>query len=443
MGTGERISSVAWIVASRRFEDPFVVVSAMSGVTDTLLGLSKAAQNKDRTGCDNVLRLLSEKHVAAVDSLSLSESEAAHCREEISKETARLSELAMGVSLLGELSPRSEDAIAASGELLASLLLAAVLRRDGHAAIRIDPREWMLTDATYGCAIPDERGIAARVKDRVLPAAAQGKLVVTGGFAGSAPDGSITTLGRGGSDFSAALLGAGLHDNGCPVSAIEIWTDVDGILTADPRIVPSAKLVEEVGYSEAAELAFFGAKVLHPATIRPAVTRGIPVKVLNTFRPQAKGTTVIARAAGDGVRALAMRRKVTALFVSNPRMLLAYGFAARVFSVFEKLRVPVDVITTSEVSISITVDDKSPIGDLVRELSEFAEVEILKDLAVVSVVGRNMRSTPGIAARVFKALKDINVILISQGATETNMTFVIEAAHAPKALQLLHREFFE
>ena len=260
---------------------------------------------------------------------------------------------------------------------------------------------------------------------------------------GAAPDGTTTTLGRGGSDYSAALLGAALRDAGGVVEAIEIWTDVDGILSADPRIVAGARIVPEVGYDEAAELAFFGAKVLHPATIRPAVARGIPVRVRNTFRPESRGTTVTAEAPGAGVRAVAMRTGVAALFVGSPRMLLAHGYAARVFSVFERHAVPVDVIATSEVSISITVDGKAPLEALVRDLSEFAEVSVLRDLAVVSVVGRKLRSTPRVAASVFAALDDINVVLISQGASETNVTFVVQASDAPEAVRRLHRELFE
>jgi aspartate kinase len=207
--------------------------------------------------------------------------------------------------------------------------------------------------------------------------------------------------------------------------------------------VPAARLVPEVSYPEAAELAFFGAKVLHPATIRPAVARGIPVAVRNTFRPESPGTVVRQDAPGNGVRAVAMRRGVTALFVGSPRMLLAHGYAAKVFSVFEKHGVPVDVIATSEVSISITVDEKASLEGVVRDLSEFAEVSLLPHLAVVSVVGKGLRSTAGIAVRVFGAVGDVNVVLISQGASDTNVTFVVDANDAPEALRRLHREFFE
>lgn len=443
VGSGERIAGVAELVAGRLGEAPFVVVSAMGGVTDTLLALSRAAREGDREAVSAALVTLGEKHHAAVEALRLDPAAAAALRGEIERELARLDGLATGVALLGELTERTSDAICAAGELLSTALVAAALAKRGVAAERVDPREWMATDASFGAAVPDEAAIARRTAERLLPVRAAGKVVVTGGFVGAAPDGATTTLGRGGSDYSAALLGAALSDAGAPVEAIEIWTDVDGILTADPRVVGGARIVPEVGYAEASELAFFGAKVLHPATIRPAVARGIPVRVRNTFRPDASGTTVRAEAPGEGVRALAMRPGVAALFVRSPRMLLAHGFAARVFAVFERYAVPVDVIATSEVSISITVDARSPLDGVVRDLSAFAEVSVLSGLAVVSVVGRRLRSTPRVAARVFGALGEINVVLISQGASETNLTFVVEAGEAPEALRRLHRELFE
>jgi aspartate kinase len=443
VGTGQRITGVAELVASRLGEEPFVVVSAMGRVTDALLDLSRAAREGDRAAAATALSTLGERHLAALDALALEPGAAAALREEIGRELGRLDGLATGVALLGELSARTTDSICAAGELLSAALTAAALGKTGVAVARVDPREWMATDATHGAATPDEAALAANVARRLLPERAAGRVVVTGGFVGAAPDGATTTLGRGGSDYSAALLGAALQDSGATVEAIEIWTDVDGILSADPRIVPGARIIPEVGYAEAAELAFFGAKVLHPATIRPAVTRGIPVRVKNSFRPLAPGTTVRAEVPGTGMRAVAMRTGVAALFVGSPRMLLAHGYAARVFSVFERHAVPVDVIATSEVSISITIDAKAPVEALVRDLSAFAEVSVLRDLAVVSVVGRKLRSTPRVAASVFAALGDINVVLISQGASETNLTFVVQASDAAEAVRRLHRELFE
>jgi len=443
VGDGERIGRVADLVASRRGEGPLAVVSAVGGVTDLLVSLARSSKAKDRAAADAAVEEISARHRRALAALALPADEEQACGAALERELARLRELSLGISLLEEVSPRTSDALLSTGELISSRLVTAALRARGVPAVWIDPRRLVATDSTFGGAIPDEAETGRRVAGAVLPELSAGKVVVTGGFLGEAPDGSTTTLGRGGSDYSAALLGAALSDAGAKVPVIEIWTDVDGILTADPRLVPAARLVPEVGYAEAAELAFFGAKVLHPATIRPAVARGIPVAVRNTFRPEVAGTVVTADAPGHGVRAVAMRTGVAALFVGSPRMLLAHGYAARVFSVFEKHRVPVDVIATSEVSISITVDEKAPLDALAESLSEFAEVSILRNLAVVSVVGKGLRTTPGVAARVFAALRDVNVVLISQGASETNITFVVDAADAPEAVRRLHRDFFE
>jgi aspartate kinase len=443
VGDGVRIGRVADLVASRRVERPLVVVSAMGGITDLLVALKGASKGKDRSAAEAALLGLADRHRAALDLLALPEADARACDAALERELNRARELSLGISLLEEISPRTSDGLLALGELVSSRFLHAALRARGVDAAWVDPRAVLATDATYGAAVPDEATTARRVSEAVRPHLDAGRVVVTGGFVGAAPDGSTTTLGRGGSDYSAALLGAALADTGAHVPVIEIWTDVDGILTADPRLVPAARLVPEVGYAEAAELAFFGAKVLHPATIRPAVARGIPVAVRNTFRPEVAGTVVTADAPGHGVRAVAMRTGVAALFVGSPRMLLAHGYAARVFSVFERLGVSVDVIATSEVSISITVDEKAPLDLLAAGLSEFAEVSILRNLAVLSVVGKGLRTTPGVAARTFAALRDVNVVLISQGASETNITFVVDAADAAEALRRLHREFFE
>jgi aspartate kinase len=437
VGSAERISDVARLVRKRRGDPCLVVVSAMAGVTDLLVGLKNSSKSRERAATESTLAELEGRHRAALDGLALPEGEVRSCAVAIDEEMRRCRELSLGISL------RTSDALLAIGELICSRLVAAALRAGGAEAVWIDPREVLATNASHGAAVADEKETAVRVAMHVAPHLAAGRTVVTGGFVGAAPDGSTTTLGRGGSDYSAALFGAALHDIGRTVSRIEIWTDVDGILTADPRVVPAARLVPEVSYPEAAELAFFGAKVLHPATIRPAVARGIPVAVKNSFRPECPGTVVRQDVPGNGVRAVAMRRGVTALFVGSPRMLLAHGYAAKVFSVFEKHGVPVDVIATSEVSISITVDEKASLEGVVRDLSEFAEVSLLPHLAVLSVVGQGLRSTAGVAFRVFGAVGDVNVVLISQGASDTNVTFVVDGNDAPEALRRLHREFFE
>jgi aspartate kinase len=313
-----------------------------------------------------------------------------------------------------------------------------VLEAQGAPAAWVDPRDLVPTDAGYGAAIPDEAGIGEATARLVRPHLEAGRIVVTGGYVGRGPSGETTTLGRGGSDYSAALFAAALG-----AEAIEIWTDVDGILTADPRVVPSARVVPAISYAEASELAFFGAKVLHPATVRPAVRKAIPVWIKNTLRPEAPGSVVRRDAEGTGVRALAARKRIAAVFISNPQMLLAHGYAARVFDVFEKHRVPVDVITTSEVSIATTVDEGAPFEALRADLESFADVEVRRGLAVLTVVGCKLRSTPSIAARIFQALGGVNVVMISQGASDTNVTFVVDEADVESALKRVHAEFCE
>lgn len=443
VGTAGRIRDVARLVALRGGDPCIVVVSAMGGITDLLVRLKISSSERDRAAAEAALDDLAHRHRVALEELALPAGEAEACATALAEEMRRCREISLGVFLLEEISLRTSDALLSLGEMISSRLVAAALRAHGAEAVWVDPREILVTDATHGAALPDEAETAKRFVARVLPELERGRIVVTGGFVGATPGGVTTTLGRGGSDYSAALFGAALKDAGRDVGVIEIWTDVDGILTADPRLVHAARLVPEVSAAEAAELAFFGAKVLHPATIRPAVARGIPVAVKNSFRPEGPGTVVRAEAPGTGVRALAMRPGVTAVFVGNPRMLLAHGYAARVFSVFEKHAVPVDVIATSEVSISITVDAKTTLEPVVQDLSAFAEVSVLRGLAVVSVAGKALRTTAGVARRVFQALGDVNVVLISQGASDTNMTFVVAEADAPEALRRLHKEFFE
>lgn len=434
---GRQFATVAQLIAARRSEGCLVVVSAMAGVTDELERVGQLAREARADEVERVLNELIKRHRYAISEAGITPAEAANLEDESDHTFTRIRQLVTGVTLLGELTARTSDALLATGELLSSKILAACLSGMGIPTRWIDPRELIVTDTSFGAAVPDEDEIERRVK-AVCPMLERGQLVVTGGFVGAASDGQTTTLGRGGSDYTAALLAAAL-----PSSSLEIWTDVDGLLTADPRIVSHARVLPSISFAEAAELAYFGAKVLHPATIRPAVRRGIPVWIKNTFRPERKGTSILRDVEGIGVRAIAARRGTTALFLSNPRMLLAHGYAARIFGIFERHRVPVDVIATSEVSVAITVNEDAPLEALVRELRELVEVEVVRGLAVVTVVGKGLRTMPGVAARVFGALQEINVIMISQGASDTNFTFVLaEGDLAPASLRL-HQEFFE
>jgi aspartate kinase len=261
-----------------------------------------------------------------------------------------------------------------------------------------------------------------------------------GGFVGGTAAGLTTTLGRGGSDYSAALFGAGLH-----ADEIQIWTDVDGMLTADPRMVAGPRVVPRLSFDEASELAYFGARVLHPSTILPAVGLGIPVRILNSHRPDAPGTLITRGVEGGegGPAAIACKRGLTRIDVASTRMLMAYGFLRRVFEVFERFRTPVDVVTTSEVSVSVTIDDRRGLAGIVAELSAFADVGCEDGMAIVCAVGERLRTDARLATRVLGALEGLPLAMVSQGGSRKNITVVLRDADAPLAMERLHRRFFE
>jgi aspartate kinase len=300
----------------------------------------------------------------------------------------------------------------------------------------------MVTDDRFGRATPDTLLMNARARDCLTPLLDAGSVPVTQGYIGATPDGAPTTLGRGGSDFTAALLGAALG-----ASRVEIWTDVDGLMTADPKIAPTARTLRAATYEEAAELATFGAKVLHPATAMPLVRAGIPIVVLNSRQPERPGTTIESRAElermGDSpIRSISWKRGITVINIRAPRMLGTYGFLRALFEVFERHETVVDVLASGEVSVSLTVEDRSRLDSVVRELSELGEVWVEDARAIVAVVGVGLRHTPGLAARIFRAVQPANVEVISQGASAINMTFVVREEDGPDVVRRLHAEFF-
>jgi aspartate kinase len=265
-------------------------------------------------------------------------------------------------------------------------------------------------------------------------------IIVTQGFIGSNANGITTTLGRGGSDYSASIIGAALN-----AEEIQIWTDVDGVLTADPRIVSKAQKLRIISFREAAELAYFGAKVLHPSTIFPAVKKDIPVIVLNSKRPENTGTRIVSSPPKTNVpvKSIACKRGITVVNVQSLRMLMAYGFLESIFSVFNKYETSVDLVSTSEVAVSLTIDNTSKLDKIVAELSTFAEVTIVEKQGIICVIGDQMRSTAGVAAQIFQALQKINLVMISQGASEINLSLVIDESQIDEAMRQLHKQFFE
>jgi aspartate kinase len=338
--------------------------------------------------------------------------------------------------------PAELDAIAGRGELWSSRLVAAALAGAGLEAAWVDIRPVMVTDDRFTRATPSVQVLNTRARESLRPLIDAGRIPVTQGFIGATATGVPTTLGRGGSDFTAALLGAALE-----ADRVEIWTDVNGLMTADPRIVPTARTLPAASYEEAAELATFGARILHPATALPLVRAGIPIVILNANAPERPGTTIepeaqLDRVGDSPIRSISWKQGITVINIRAPRMLGAYGFLRALFEVFERHETVVDVLASGEVSISLTIEDRSRLDPLVRDLADLGEVWIEEHRAIVAIVGIGLRNTPGLAARVFNAVWPANVEIISQGASAINMTFVVREDDGPDVVRRLHQEFF-
>ena len=416
---------------------PVVVVSALSGVTDRLVAIARLAEagNGDEAAAE--LRALLDRHISVATAVTTTSREALSA--EIAREFAELSGLVHALAVLREVSPRSLDAVLAAGETVSSRIVAAAMNDHSLASEWVDARRVLVTDTEHNAAVPDLVGTTEAVQERIAPAGAAGRVVVLGGFIGATPGGVTTTLGRGGSDYSAAVFGACLG-----VEEIQIWTDVDGMLTADPRIVPQPRVVPQLSFAEASELAYFGAKVLHPSTILPAVARNIPVRILNSRRPENPGTRITADGAARSgqLTAIACKRDVTVIDITSTRMLMAHGFLRRLFEVFERLKTAVDVVTTSEVSVSVTVDDTRRLDAIVDSLRNFAEVGCEREMAIICVVGENLRADPALFGRAVTALERIPLRLVSQAASRRNVTFVLRDSDVPHAMMRLHETFF-
>lgn len=429
---------VAEVVTRALPRSPLVVLSAMGKTTNGLFAAAQAAEAGDLAAALATLGTLVGTHRQAVADL-VPQGLPAPLDPSLTGLFAELEMLLRGVALLRELSPRSMDAIAGFGERLSTLVFEAHLRASGIDSTWFDARTVLRTDATFGAALPRPSEIEMAAQVRLKPLLGAGRAVVTQGYIGATEDGLTTTLGRGGSDYSAALFGAALG-----AEEVQIWTDVEGVLTCDPRIVPGALPIPELSFAEAGELAAFGAKVLHPATIQPAVEARIPVTVRHTRLPEGRFTTITGSVrTGRPVTALASRGPITTLTVTSSRMLAQSGFLARLFDVFARRGVSVDLIATAEVSVSLTVEADAPLKALVEDLSVFASVDVAEERAIVAVVGERLKATPGLAARAFTALGEINVEMISMGANEINLSLVLRKAEADEALRRLHRALIE
>ncbi|HEX7794511.1 MAG TPA: lysine-sensitive aspartokinase 3 [Vicinamibacterales bacterium] len=417
---------------------PVVVVSAMSKVTDRLVETGRLAGQGDGEAAAALLRDLLARHINVAAGLVQGEA-LDSMTAQLTQDFNTLTEHVRGWAAHGEVSPQATDELLAMGELASSRMVAAAFIGQKIPAAWVDSRKVLVTDNEHTAAVPDTDATCRRTHDLVASRTKAGEVPVLGGFIGATEAGVTTTLGRGGSDYSAAIFGACLD-----VDEIQIWTDVDGMLTADPRVVSDPQLVPQLSFSEASELAYFGAKVLHPSTILPAVAKNIPVRILNSRRPEVEGTMITAdgRAHGPALTALACKRGVTVVDITSTRMLMAFGFLRRLFEVFERFKTSVDVVTTSEVSVSVTVDNTRRLNDIVNNLEHFAEVNIEPDMAIVCIVGENLRSDPSLFARAMNALEGVPLRLVSQAASRRNITFVMRDADVPNAMNRLHEAFF-
>ncbi len=432
----EAVARVAQIVQTYVKRQPVVVVSAMGKTTNKLLEAAREAAAGRREQALTIVDELRAHHLT--HGLALAGSAAAELDRYVRTHFEWLDELVKGLSVVGELSPRSMDAIASLGERLSSLVVSFAFRSAGIRTQHVDSRRVMITDDRFTQAQPLLEETYDLLRQRVRPAA-ETAVVVMGGFIGSTRDGQTTTLWRGGSDYTAAIVGAGIG-----AEEIQIWTDVDGMLTADPRIITGGHRVKSISFAEAAEMAYFGAKVLHPSTVLPAVEKNIPVLILNSRRPEAGGTRITAEAVPckNPVKSISCKRNITILNVRSTRMLMAYGFLRRIFEVFDRYETSVDMVSTSEVSVSLTIDNRENLAAVCEELEQFADVSMEDGQAIVCLVGENIRHTPGIAGRAFQVLQEKNIRMISQGASLLNLGFVVSEQDLHDVVGVLHNEFF-
>jgi len=437
VGDAAAIERAAEIVRGRLSRRPLVVVSALAGTTNALLAIAEQAAKGQLIGALRGVETLRDRHLAETSTLLGDSGPGLEVATDLGAMFDELASLAEALSVLGHVTPRSLDAIAAIGERLSSQLVVAVLCARGVPAALIDPGEVMITDDHFGRAEPQAELIADAAQRVLRPPLASGVTPVVGGFVGATQTGIVTTLGRGGSDYSAALFGAALR-----ADAIEIWTDVDGMLTADPRVVDGARLIEQIRFDEASELASFGAKVLHPSTIAPAVRIGIPVYIYNSRRPEGRGTRITFDAPRRPVSAIAGKRDVSLIRIRTPRMLLAHGFLRRIFEIFDEHRTSVDVVATSEVSVSMTIDDATHLDALLGGLTALGDVSVERNRGIVALVGAGLGDSTSTMAQALASLGTLKVHMASLSSGGMNLTLLVDGDQVSEAMRRLHTAFF-
>lgn len=436
----DRMGRAIEIVAARAERRPVVVVSALSGVTNELAEATASAAKGEFDEARGMVDRIRERHESIGYSLigqkaDFFESFLAQLR----RHTTAIEEILKGIALVGEVSLRANDKIAAMGEKLSSVLFTYTMRTKTLVAVHVDSEDVIVTNERFGNAVPVMDRTRENARRVLLPELERNHLPVMGGFFGRSASGATTTLGRGGSDYSAAVVGAAID-----AEEIQIWTDVDGMMTSDPRLIPEARVIELISYVEAAELAYFGAKVLHPRTIAPAVERGIPIRVLNSHNPAAKGTLITAEGTSErGPRAIALKRGISVVHITSNQMLGAHGFLARIFEVFARHEIAVDLVTTSEISVSVTIDRSDRLEALEHDLSTFSSVEVERDRAIIALVGQDVIHDRSVGARAIEGLRDIPISMLSIGSSGLNFSIVVPGDHAERAVREIHRRVFE
>jgi aspartate kinase len=430
------IRRLSEIVRGRQRLQPVVVVSALATVTDQLLDAGKAAANGHLGAALAAVRDIYVRHEQLADSLVTGSAYGSLDRQ-LRSEFRGLEAILHDLEASRELDLRRQDHLLGFGECFSSRLVSEALSQSGVSASHVDARNAIVTDARHGQASPVWDVTNQRLQDTLGPLLASGSVPVLAGFIASTANGVSTTLGRGGSDFSAAIVAAAMG-----AARIEIWTDVDGVMTTDPKLCPEARVIRKMSFDEAAELAHFGAKVLHPATLAPAIRENIPVHVLNSRRPQGEGTEISSRvSSGDGVRAITAKRNIVAVEISSSNGINA-GLLNRVFSAFDQHACAVDVMGTSLGRISLLVSSSVALPQIAADLHGVAQLRWENQRALVSLIGENLRRQPEVASRVFGAVSDMDIRVQCQGASDRTISFLVEESNVEESVQRLHRAFF-
>lgn len=427
--------SLAKILEKNKDEKSVVVVSAMGKTTNKLVSFNENLAHNDLLFAGQDIKVIEENHLSVINELELGK----EAVSVLNKHLSLLKTIKDSVAINLDITVSQKDAVLAIGELLSSNLLAIYFKKVGYNAEFFDSRIAVKSDSEFSNAEVDLPITYHNVKDAIQRLHKDNNIIIMGGFIASDSKNRTTTIGRGGSDYTAAIVA-----NSIDAELLEIWTDVDGIMTIDPKFNKDARRILHLNYDEAAELAYFGAKVLHPKTIGPAIKKNIPILVKNTFNPEIQGTLISNKTNNPKIlKALSYWDYITVINVKSNRMLGAYGFLSKVFEIFKNYQTSVDLIATSEVSVSLTIDNPKNLPHLLSELQEFSNVTVTNNQAIISAIGDGVKETSGLASRYFGILENINIQMVSIGASEVNISVVVNSGELELALNLLHDEFFK